>query len=85
MEGATAATRSEALLWAVARRSHRGEMWQMDVLGRVHLADSTEVKVAPGSMTICVSWSALRWWPGATARPVCAALSPALARYGVSD
>jgi transposase InsO family protein len=68
------------------RRWERGramELWQMDVMGRVHLADGLEVKVVTGiddhSRFVVGARAVLR----ATARPVCQALSEALARHGV--
>jgi transposase InsO family protein len=68
------------------RRWERGramELWQMDVMGRVHLADGLEVKVVTGiddhSRFIVCAKIVVR----ATARPVCQALSEALARHGV--
>ena len=68
------------------RRWERGramELWQMDVMGRVHLAGGLEVKVVTGiddhsRFAVCAK-VVLR----ATARPVCQALSEALARHGV--
>jgi transposase InsO family protein len=68
------------------RRWERGraiELWQMDVMGRVHLADGLEVKVVTGldnhSRFIVSAKVVVR----ATARPVCQALAGALARHGV--
>jgi transposase InsO family protein len=68
------------------RRWERGrsmELWQMDVVGRVHLAGGAEVKVVTGlddhSRFIVSAKVVLR----ATARPVCQALTEALARHGV--
>jgi len=68
------------------RRWERGravELWQMDVVGRVHLADGLEVKVVTGldghSRFIVSAKVVVR----ATARPVCQALREALARHGV--
>jgi transposase InsO family protein len=59
------------------------ELWQMDVMGGVHLADGLEVKVVTGlddhSRFIVSAKLVLR----ATARPVCQALSEALVRHGV--
>jgi transposase-like protein len=59
------------------------ELWQMDVMGGVHLADGLEVKVVTGlddhSRFIVSAKVVLR----ATARPVCQALGEALARHGV--
>jgi transposase InsO family protein len=70
------------------RRWERGrsmELWQMDVMGRVHLADGTEVKVVTGiddhsRFIVCAQVVA-----AATARPVCQALAQALARYGIPE
>ncbi len=66
-------------------RSRSMELWQMDVMGRVHLADGLEVKVVTGiddhSRFIVSAKAVLR----ATARPVCQALGEALARYGIPD
>ena len=68
------------------RRWERGramELWQMDVMGRVHLAGGLEVKVVTGiddhSRFVVCAKVVLR----ATARPVCQALSEALAGHGV--
>jgi transposase InsO family protein len=68
------------------RRWERGramELWQMDVMGRVHLAGGLEVKVVTGiddhSRFVVCAKAVVR----ATARPVCQALSEALARHGV--
>jgi transposase InsO family protein len=68
------------------RRWERGramELWQMDVMGRVHLADGQEVKVVTGiddhSRFVVCAKVVLR----ATARPVCQALAEALRRHGV--
>lgn len=70
------------------RRWERGrsmELWQMDVMGRVLLADGAEVKVVTGiddhsRFVVCATVVAR-----ATARPVCEALSGALARHGVPE
>jgi transposase-like protein len=68
------------------RRWERGramELWQMDVMGRVHLAGGLEVKVVTGiddhSRFIVSAKVVVR----ATARPVCVALTEALRRHGV--
>jgi transposase InsO family protein len=68
------------------RRWERGramELWQMDVMGRVHLADGLEVKVVTGiddhSRFIVCAKVVVR----ATARPVCQALAGALHQHGV--
>ena len=68
------------------RRWERGramELWQMDVMGRVHLAGGQEVKVVTGiddhsRFIVCAQVVA-----AATARPVCQALAEALARHGI--
>jgi transposase InsO family protein len=64
-------------------RSRAMELWQMDVMGRVHLTDGTEVKIVTGiddhSRFIVCAKVVLR----ATARPVCQALAEALRRHGV--
>jgi transposase InsO family protein len=68
------------------RRWERGramQLWQMDVMGRVHLAGGQEVKVVTGiddhsRFVVCA-----RVVAAATARPVCLALAEALARHGV--
>jgi transposase InsO family protein len=58
------------------------ELWQMDVMGRVHLAGGAEVKVVTGiddhSRFIVSAKVVVR----AAARPVCQALSEALAGTG---
>ena len=67
------------------RRWERGrsmELWQMDVMGRVHLADGREMKLVTGiddhsRFVVCAKVVAR-----ATARPVCAALIAALRRMG---
>ncbi len=58
------------------RRWERGrpmELWQMDVMGRVHLASGTEVKVVTGIDDHSRSSCARRWWrrppPARSARP----------------
>jgi transposase InsO family protein len=70
------------------RRWERGramELWQMDVMGRVFLADGLEVKVVTGiddhSRFIVCAMVVVR----ATARPVCRALAEALRRHGIPD
>ena len=66
-------------------RSRSMELWQMDVVGRFHLADGTEVKVVTGvddHSRFCVC---ARVVARATARPVCDALQWALRTHGVPD
>ena len=66
-------------------RARAMELWQMDVMGRVHLSDGVEVKVVTGiddhSRFIVSAAVVAR----ATARPVCQALSETLARHGVPE
>ena len=64
-------------------RSRAMQLWQMDVMGRVHLAGGQEVKIVTGiddhSRFVVCAKAVLR----ATARPVCLALGEALRRHGV--
>src|SRR6201997_5403801 len=70
------------------KRWERGrpmELWQMDVVGGVHLSDGVEVKVVTGiddNSRFVVSAKVVA---RATARPVCEALLAALARHGVPE
>jgi transposase InsO family protein len=64
-------------------RSRSMELWQMDVMGRVHLVDGRELKVVTGiddhsRFVVCAKLVGR-----ATARPVCSALLEALRRHGV--
>src|SRR6266487_5124409 len=64
-------------------RSRPMELWQMDVMGGVALADGTELKAITGiddHSRFCVI---AKLTPRATARPVCDALLEALSRHGV--
>jgi len=70
------------------RRWERGramQLWKMDVMGRVHLADGLEVKVVTGiddhSRFIVCARVVVR----ATARPVCLALAQALREHGIPE
>lgn len=68
------------------RRGERGrsmELWQMDVMGRVYLAGGAEVKVVTGIDDHARFIVSAKVVARATARPVCQALSEALARHGV--
>jgi transposase InsO family protein len=61
------------------------ELWQLDVMGRVFLADQTELKVVTGiddHSRFCVLATLV---PRATARRVCAAFAEAIRRYGVPE
>jgi transposase InsO family protein len=70
------------------RRWERGrpmELWQMDVVGGIHLADGVEVKVVSGiddNSRFVVSAKVVA---RATARPVCEALLPALRTHGIPE
>jgi len=61
------------------------DLWQMDVMGRVFLADGIEVKIVTGiddhSRFVVCAQAVLR----ATARPVCQALTAALRRHGIPE
>jgi transposase InsO family protein len=74
--------RSDYRRW---ERSRSMELWQMDVMGRVCLADGTEASVVTGiddHSRFCVVAKVVR---RATARPVCDALAQAMRRHGVPD
>jgi transposase InsO family protein len=66
-------------------RSRAMQLWQMDVMGRVFLADGAEVKVVTGIDDHSRFIVSAKLVARATARPVCQALSEALARHGVPD
>jgi transposase InsO family protein len=66
-------------------RSRSMELWQLDVMGRLHLSDGRECKVVTGiddhsRFVVCA-----KVVERATARPVCAALVEALRRHGVPE
>jgi transposase InsO family protein len=64
-------------------RSKAMELWQMDIVGRFHLRDGTEVSVVTGiddHSRYCVC---ARIVARATARPVCEALRHALVVHGI--
>lgn len=66
-------------------RSRPMELWQMDVMGGVMLADGTECKAITGiddHSRFCVIAEVVH---RATARPVCEALVEALSRHGVPE
>jgi len=68
------------------RRWERGramELWQMDVMGGVHLADGLELKVVTGLDDHSRFIVSAKMVARATARPVCQALTEALGRHGV--
>ena len=64
-------------------RSRSMELWQMDIVGGVRLADGTEAKIVTGvddHSRFCISALVVA---RATARPTCDALALAMRRYGV--
>jgi len=64
-------------------RSRAMELWQMDIVGGVRLADGSEAKIVSGvddHSRFCISALVV---PRATARPTCEALALAMRRYGV--
>ncbi len=66
-------------------RSRPMELWQMDVMGGVHLVDGSQLSVVTGiddHSRFCVI---ARLVTRATARPVCDALLEGLARHGVPE
>jgi transposase InsO family protein len=70
------------------RRWERGrpmELWQMDVVGGIHLADGSEVKAVTGIDDNSRFVVSAKLVARATARPVCEALLEALERHGVPE
>jgi len=66
-------------------RNRAMELWQMDVMAGVKLADTTELKIITGlddHSRFCVCALLVS---RATARPVCEALAQAMRRHGVPD
>jgi transposase InsO family protein len=64
-------------------RSRSMELWQMDIVGGVRLADGSEAKIVSGvddHSRFCISAQVVS---RATARPTCEALALAMRRYGV--
>ncbi len=61
------------------------QLWQMDVMGGVLLADDTELKVVTGvddHSRFCIAAGLVT---RATSKAVCAVLAQALSRYGIPD
>jgi transposase InsO family protein len=66
-------------------RSRTMELWQMDIVGRFHLVDGTELKAVTGiddHSRFCVC---ARLTARPTARPVCRAFVEAMETHGVPD
>jgi transposase InsO family protein len=71
--------------WKRWERGAAMELWQLDVVGGIALADGAELKALTGiddHARFCVSAALM---PRATARPVCAAFTAALDRYGIPE
>jgi transposase InsO family protein len=66
-------------------RSRAMELWQMDVVGGVRLADGSEAKIVSGIDDHSRFVVSARVVARATARPVCDALELAIARHGVPE
>jgi transposase InsO family protein len=74
--------RSDYKRW---ERSRSMELWQMDIVGGVRLADGSEAKIVTGiddHSRFCISAFVVA---RATARPTCDALALALRTYGVPE
>jgi hypothetical protein len=74
--------RSDYIRW---ERSKAMELWQMDIVGGVKLADGSEAKIVSGiddhSRFVISAYVVER----ATARPTCDALALAMRRFGVPE
>jgi transposase InsO family protein len=66
-------------------RTRSMALWQMDVMGRAFLADGREMKLVTGLDDHSRYVISAKVVPRATARPVCDALTEALARHGVPE
>src|SRR4051794_30991130 len=66
-------------------RSRAMELWQMDIVGGVHLADGSEAKIVSGIDDHSRFVISAHVVERATAKPVCDALALAMRRYGVPD
>lgn len=69
--------------WKRWERAHPNELWQMDIVGGIGLADGTELKAVTAvddHSRFCVSAALVH---RATARAVCAAFTAAMERHGV--
>lgn len=80
--GARRRKKNDYLRW---ERNHPMELWQMDVMGGVHLGDGSEVKVLTGiddHSRYCIAAGLM---VSANARAVCRVFAQALRAYGVPD
>jgi transposase InsO family protein len=75
-------SRSDYKRW---ERSKSMELWQMDIVGRFHLCDGTEVKVVTGVDDHSRYCICARVVARATARPVCDARTFALKKHGAPN
>jgi transposase InsO family protein len=75
-------TRADYKRWERARAM---ELWQLDVVGGVRLADGSEAKIISGLDDHSRYVISARVVARATARPTCEALEQALARYGAPE
>jgi transposase len=69
--------------WQRREREAPMQLWQLDIVGGIRLADGSEAKLVSGiddHSRFCVIAALV---PRATGRAVCAAFATALARYGV--
>jgi transposase InsO family protein len=69
--------------WRRWERERPMQLWQLDIVGGIRLADGSELKLVSGlddHSRFCVIATLV---PRATGRAVCAAFAAALARYGV--
>jgi hypothetical protein len=74
--------RSDYRRW---ERSRAMQLWQMDVMGRVHLSGGQEVKIVTGIDDHSRFIVSAKVVAAAGARPVCQALAEALGRHGVPE
>jgi hypothetical protein len=74
--------RSDYKRW---ERGRSMELWQMDVVGSIHLADGTELSAVTGIEDHSRFWVCARLVARATARPVCDALAHSMRSHGVPD
>jgi transposase InsO family protein len=77
------ARRPRSRRWKRWERARPMELWQMDLVGGMVLADGSELKILTGvddHSRYCVVAAVM---PRATSRAVCAAFTAALARHGI--
>jgi transposase InsO family protein len=77
--------RGRRRVWTRWERGAPMQLWQLDIMGGIWLADGRELKLVTGiddHARFCVLAALV---PQATARAVCAAFAAALARHGVPE